>query len=706
MKLIKKMSIYRNNSQHMYIIDRGRYYQPILGGIDMQYKVQINNTSIETAGVKKDFFAAVSEYIWNGFDANATTIEINSSSNSLGGLDTLEIIDDGDGIVYENLSKTFGAFLSSEKRTIAFNPNIHGNKGKGRYSFVSFADNALWETYYKSDDGYIKYKIEIDSNNKDYYNAFEKEKIIEEKTGTKVSFIISKTIVTEEIDSKLFKNSLLNIFAWYLYLNKNKNKQILINGIALSYDGFIDKHLSESVEIEIENTMFNVHFIKWIDKIQQNYYYYFLDKDNGEAYKKCTSFNNNAINFYHSVYIVSDYFNNFVPLNPDIDGQIDMHPANNDKDEIFKTLIKKLNALVEKKRNKFIKNDAKIHVQKFEQEGAFPKFADNKYDQERKKDLVNVVTEIYCIQPKIFYKTKPEQIKTIIGFLNLLLNTEERENIINIIENVTSLTPEERGELSNVLKKTGLAQITQTIKMIENRYKIIELLKKMVFDLDKFTTERYHIQKAIEENYWLFGEQYHLVSADKNFEKLLSEYLFIIDNEKDKEKYKIENQDRLRRPDIFMCRKRKVDYFNETQLEENIIVELKEPRVVLNKEVYRQIEDYMDLISTEPQFNSQLRKWKFIMVSREVDDYIKGLYKTNLDKGKMFLVRPGEQFEIYAMTWDDVFKSFDIRHSYIYEKLNFDKSAIEEEFKTKGIDYSRNGSDELIDKIHELKVVK
>ena len=39
------------------------------------------------------------------------------------------------------------------------------------------------------------------------------------------------------------------------------------------------------------------------------------------------------------------------------------------------------------------------------------------------------------------------------------------------------------------------------MKMIESRYKVIELLRKLVFDLKQFTTERKHIQTVIEENY-------------------------------------------------------------------------------------------------------------------------------------------------------------------------------------------------------------
>lgn len=55
------------------------------------------------------------------------------------------------------------------------------------------------------------------------------------------------------------------------------------------------------------------------------------------------------------------------------------------------------------------------------------------------------------------------------------------------------------------------------------------------------------------------------------------------------------------------------------------------------------------------------------------------------------------------MTWDDVFKSFDIRHQYLLNKLEFDKAIIQEELEAKGIDISREGSNELTQRLLKLQ---
>ena len=44
------------------------------------------------------------------------------------------------------------------------------------------------------------------------------------------------------------------------------------------------------------------------------------------------------------------------------------------------------------------------------------------------------------------------------------------------------------------------------------------------------------------------------------------------------------------------------------------MVELKRPSVSIGKEQYRQIEDYLEFILNEYQFNSQTRRWKFYAI--------------------------------------------------------------------------------------------
>lgn len=150
-----------------------------------------------------------------------------------------------------------------------------------------------------------------------------------------------------------------------------------------------------------------------------------------------------------------------------------------------------------------------------------------------------------------------------------------------------------------------------------------------------------------------------------------------------------------RRMDIFLCSSRNVETDFGSFIEENIVVELKAPRIILSKTVLRQVEDYMDFIRSKPQFNSQKRRWKFIAVCKEVDENIKDLYQTFKDRGKPGLVSQSGNYEIYALTWDDVFKSFDLRHSFMLDKLKYDRSQLLNEIKSQSEDASRKTANVL-----------
>lgn len=114
------------------------------------------------------------------------------------------------------------------------------------------------------------------------------------------------------------------------------------------------------------------------------------------------------------------------------------------------------------------------------------------------------------------------------AFLNLLLSSEERENVLSIIEQVVELSPKQRKNFSDLLKKTKLEYILDTIHFVEGRYQVIEILKTLIYDLTKFTNERDHIQKIVEQHFWLFGEQYHLAGANVAMQRALMNYQNIL----------------------------------------------------------------------------------------------------------------------------------------------------------------------------------
>ena len=53
----------------------------------MRYPLSVKSKSVETSGIPRDYKEALCEYVWNGFEANATTISITHTINVLGGIE-------------------------------------------------------------------------------------------------------------------------------------------------------------------------------------------------------------------------------------------------------------------------------------------------------------------------------------------------------------------------------------------------------------------------------------------------------------------------------------------------------------------------------------------------------------------------------------------------------------------------------------------
>lgn len=174
---------------------------------------------ITTKGISKFLKAyteekAISEYIWDGFDAEADIINVITTVNKMDRVEKVEIVDNGTGIEFEKLSSKFMPFYQSEK-SISNNSvkysKVHGKNGLGRLTFFCLANNAKWETIYKTQKGNIKYEIDINSRELENYDAKNRLET-QEDTGTKVTlYNINKIIDIEYLRRNINNGKIENI---------------------------------------------------------------------------------------------------------------------------------------------------------------------------------------------------------------------------------------------------------------------------------------------------------------------------------------------------------------------------------------------------------------------------------------------------------------------------------------------------------------
>ena len=648
-------------------------------------KVNITNNSISNT-VTKDINKAICEYLWNGFDANASQLSIKYTKNAFN-ITSLEILDNGEGIDRSSLQETFGCFQDSQKlHTYQWSSQVKGKKGKGRYSFNCFASKADWVTVYKDKEShYIRHKITIKKGDNQNYDDNEQETKPSsvKKTGTTVSFS-DINLPSDFFDSEVFLDYLKKEFAVFLFLNKAQFKEILINGEKLDYEDVIEDSDNKVIQIEGDRTTFyfNVTYIRWKEKMKENYCMYFLDSSQTEKYEKTTTFNNKDTKFHHSLYISSDYFNHFVD---DATGEKNLFGTDNTspKDKVFKTLVKKLKRFLEEKQKKYVAEVAsKKLLEKYQSKGIIRQ-PQNDYDKILVEDLKKTISAMYEVQPKIFTNLQDDQAKTLVGVVELLLQTDKREDLISIMESVVKLSDDERHNLASVLKTTDLARITDTIRLIQNRIRTISALKVAVKP-ENGMNEVDDLQKLVEQSFWIFGEEYNIVTqAEPDFNQALMEYLDKLYDtvpgisKSNYSKDKIEHPDVNKEMDIFAFRQN-----IQSSTIDNIVVELKHPTVKLGEKELSQVKTYMNVIMRDSRFNASNMRWKFYLVGNNFDssNYIHNEMRNAINWGKKNLVchvdNNGIQYEIFVIKWSELFADFEIRHNFLLKKLEMKRDEL------------------------------
>lgn len=671
----------------------------------MKWQVSLNNNSFDRAGITKDCQDAVCEYIWNGFEAGASKVCVSIHGTPLEESMSLVVADNGSGIPYNDLAETFGTFLASTKDSSTIRIKSQSNKGKGRFSYLSFSFSAEWSTIYNDAGQLMHYSIRTNSADKGHFDTSEPllDSSVSE-TGTTVEFPLVDSDTIDQLSFSSMKQKLLEEFAWYLHLNKMKGYTLEYMGETLDISEYINADLSKIQTETIKGFSFEINVVVWNNNIANSSKIYYLS-DSGEIIgAENTSFNKNKVGFYHAVFISSSYFkpNMFLVLNSDDDeAQIVIDSdAQSDQRIILRSLKKTISSLVSTILKSFLVCQADEKLTQMERKGNFPPFGDDEYSKLRKKDFEAVTRELYCVEPHIFYKLSDTQERSLLGFLNLLLTSDERENVLQIVEQIVSLTPEQRKSFAGILQRSQLQYIVDAISIIERRITVIEELKRIVFDASSFANERDHIQKLIEQHFWLFGEQYHLLTADKNLTSSLREFEYITetDNVTHKE-LSISDRQARQRIDIFLYTQR----IQEDNASEMLIIELKAPHVKLSLDVFNQIVRYANTLRKEPRFASTNRLWKFFAVCSEVEDDVKVKFDNFKQHGKKGLADIIGNFELYALSWDDVFQSFEAQHNFMLSKLKLDYSQITSElgFDNKSLE-SRAAVTETTEKLLSL----
>jgi len=418
--------------------------------------VSVNITSKGIQKVLKNYNEkqAIAEYIWNGFDANADTIKIDYVANALGHLESLDIADNGYGIHFDRLQKKFDPFFESEKAIQIIAPKhtskMHGRNGVGRLTFFTFAHNATWRTTYQAENGFRHGEIYISTGGlNSYTHNFTALPTANAQTGTVVSFS-NLHIGQQELEEAIIP-FLINEFCWFIELNRHKNYSVLVNGTALNFSDNI-KSLEEFNIVYPDTAInFKIKYVHWKDNLHRELSKYYFLAGGEEVYKDYTTLNKKSDDYFHSIYIESDFFREFDFKSFENERQVAIFGAAKSSAE-YRFLIKELTEYLKSKRKPFLKEYAGRLIDAYEQENIFPVYVSDKEKQQRKPELINLIKAIYEAEPKLFGGLNTGQKRTLVRLMDLLLGSDRRDQIFDLFNGMIELETEEKEELLSIIK--------------------------------------------------------------------------------------------------------------------------------------------------------------------------------------------------------------------------------------------------------------
>jgi hypothetical protein len=544
--------------------------------------IQTTDRSIKDQVANIHAEQAICEYIWNAFDANASVVEIFVEPNGLDGITGLKVKDNGDSIEYEELDNTFDLFLDSKKKTKS-KATTRGKRGRGRFTFIKFADRAFWTTW---KDG-VEFTLQIEVGYLNKYELKDKGPTNKEGRGTEVYFSpISTMSITHfnEVVVPYIKNE----FTWLL-LSKDDLK-IVIDGNPLILADYQKNVYSETAE----EKDFHLQSILWAERPStEKSYVYFQNSENEIIHKELSELNHK--NFFCSAYVQSSWFDDF-----SLTGALFSGGKNIDS-ETFKNVLALARNKLRQEYHSYRNQAADSLIQQYLREGIFPEMkGDNRVLNEfYRSQLIQTIKTIFEAEPAVFSQSlNKSQKRILIKLLDRIVQSNRLSELFDVLEGVVSLSEDDMEKIANMLQRTTLENIAMTVEYISARLDIIKYFKALIYDQTKFALEVKHIQRCIESNLWIFGEQYHLLaSAEDKFETALRNLLELKGNADHFDVNGLTHPDKNREMDIFAAQKGFRVAEDGSMYFHHVVIELKRPSIKLGDKELDQIKKYKNIIA-------------------------------------------------------------------------------------------------------------
>jgi len=621
------------------------------------YSVEVQNDFLEKITRAKPI-QALAELIWNSLDADATTVDVTTSSNPLGGLEKIVVSDNGTGMNFGEAPELFQKLGGSWKRpgaTTGEGRFLHGRDGRGRFKAFALGQVAKWHVTYKKDQGLSTYTITMTMDKIRQVVISDEEAAIEgARTGVTLTVFEPHTGIQAPITDPTLQE-LTEIFA--LYLSSYRKVSIIVATRTIDPERAIASrktmHLADISDEDNTKHPVKLEIIEWNSATNRALY---LCNDQGYPLAQVDR------RFHVGSYQFSAYLQS--PYITKLQGEGLLELA-----EMRPEVVALLDTAYQSIKNHFrsrAADESRSVVAEWKQENVYPYDGDAETHVEKVERQVFDIVAVNVAHYMPDFATSPTKNKAF--NLRLLRHAIEKspEDLQLIMGEVLNLPKRKQEELASLLRDISLSSIIGAAKIVADRLKFLTGLESLLLDLDtkKRLKERSQLHRILAQNCWLFGEEYNLSVNDQGLTAVLRKHCEILDDGTviDEPVKHVSKE----RGIVDLVLSRKIQRYRANDIA-YLVIELKAPKVKIDKKEIVQIEEYALSIMQDERFRGGDPSWAYWLISDDYGDYAK--FRMINGSGKIY---DQGKSSIWIKAWGEIIDENRARLQFFQERLEYE----------------------------------
>ncbi len=613
---------------------------------------------------------AVAEVIWNSLDADAQTVQVELHRELPGGpVRRVVIIDDGHGIAASDVECAFGVHRDSPKRRTRMSPAgrpLHGRQGRGRFRTLAVSTEVEWDSVADSGFGELeRLRISIPRLSSTHINV---ETQLESsdgiKAGTHVVLRLAQEPKAARVGDPDFGRELEILLAPTLVALDDA--RVTLDGELLDPAAQIEFDVSLELDVELEDyeqldgTPTGVPVLRVIEWRSQSLKpEVFLCDEAGAALAELGGRLPKAPSLAWTAYLQWEGFGRHTVTEGDLQNARATYRGVVEAalDALGKHLQERSELVIGDVVDEWIKDGSYPYTE-------VPSCLAEAAEQSSFREMVGIAR-----------KALPgdvSQRKLALGMMKAAYQ-ESPDDALQVIEQVKGLDDEEVREFRELLEHTPLSRVVRASKAIADRFVFLVALKDLLYssELQPKFLERDHLHKLLDENPWIFGNQWSLIRSEAALITVLREHLPVLRPELDRSV----SGEPTRRVDMLFS-----GASREYQRTRRLVVELKRASTKLARSERDQVEDYARELANSARFAGQTVLWDFWLVGSDIDDDIKdSVNQRGLPAGLYQEVElaNGGSYRVWVKSWSEVINAAEESIEFFRAELDLDPDAQE-----------------------------